>query len=651
MAAAHCSIYLPPVAKGTVILGRTVPALLDEGCERFQKPGYGSVEPTLKQWTSQGWQSWGVLSFRVAAEELAMGLRTLGLAVGDRVGLLLPSGVSFALADMACLLAGLVDVPIDLEQPSVTTGFMLQDAQTRALFVSDWGRFRTFLAQQLIPESLQWVVMAEDEPLPLGHDVPSPLQATTMTALQALGHSQLTPEKRQWLRQSIQATDLATLVYTPDASGQPQGAMLTHENLSADIWAAFSSMPKLEPGVPEVALSFLPLNHVFARSFLYGHYCFGHSVYFSTPQRVMRHLAEVKPTIFITVPRLLEKVHDRFEAAGLQLKGWRGALFRWGWQLADQYPTRSALRRYRLQLALARWLVFRPLRRLFGDRLRYFISGGAALKPEIISRFQAAGLPLEQGYGLTETSSVVTYTRAQWSQPGTVGAPIPGVEIRLADDGEILIKSPYTMQGYYHNPTATQAVLDADGWLHTGDYGSFSEAGLLTITGCKKALFKLSTGKYVTPQPLESHLQQSPLVRHAVIVGPQRKFCAALIFPDLANLQREAIALGLRLPLAALLSHPAMRERYQQLIDQVNTVFPEWSKVKRFGLLDTSLSAELGELSADGTVVRSQVYQRFATVIDDLYQEQPPGPITLPPQSPPIPWPQRLLNPLKGFAH
>ncbi|MEM8809484.1 MAG: AMP-binding protein, partial [Cyanobacteria bacterium P01_G01_bin.38] len=513
-ASAHCPIYLAPAAKGSVMLGRTVPSLLDEGCKVTQNERH---QAALYQWTYQGWQRWSFDTFRTAAEELALGLRQWDLPAAARVALFLRSDVTFALADMACLLAGFVSVPVELNQPPTETSFMLKDSEASVVAVSDWRLLKRLLRRQL-PDVIKLIMVSTtgNPPDELSRQIPTNVSLVTFAQLRQQGRQFHSPERLQRLRQALLPQALATIVYTADASGVLKGVMLTHENLSADIWAAFSSMPKLTLGQPETALSFLPLNHIFARAFLYGHYRYGHTIYFSMSKRVMKHLREVKPTIFITVPRLLEKVYEQIDSTATRTRGWRGRVLRWGWRLAQRYETPAGTGwGYGLQLWIARRLVFRQIRAVFGGQPQYFICGGAALKADIFRSFRGLGLPVKQGYGLTETSSVLSYTRDRWSQAGTVGAPIPGVEMRLGADSEVLVKSPYTMQGYYHNPEATQAVIDADGWFHTGDYGEFSDGGLLRLLGCKKELFKLSTGKYVAPKPIEARLQRSSLVRRA----------------------------------------------------------------------------------------------------------------------------------------
>ncbi|NEQ25529.1 MAG: long-chain fatty acid--CoA ligase, partial [Microcoleus sp. SIO2G3] len=515
------------------------------------------------------------------------------------------------------------------------------------------------------------------------------IQVFSLSEIRAKGKTQISESKQQQLRSTLAASDLATIIYIPGAMGEPQGVMLTHENLSANAIAMFSGIPDLEFGAKEVILSYLPLTHVFARVLLYGHIHYGHSIYLSTPNRVIKHLKEVQPTIFATVPLLLEKVYgkilqegnkqplatvnqvkydvlsrirafaaqmirrgeqpktQRFHLSSLRLgvhlspfqwkfpplrvsvsvsqlreRAFTQRIYNWALNLAKQYELGKPPRgRYALMLKLADKLVFWQWRNVFGGRLKYLISGGAGLKPEVTNLFAAAGVTILQGYGLTETSSALAYNRGSFNRAGTVGVPLAGVEIAIALDGEILTRSPYITQGYYKNPDTTQQLIDADGWLHTGDLGEFTAEGFLKITGLKKSRFKLSTGKYVTPQPLESKLEQSPLVAKAVAVGAERKFCAMLIFPNLENLHSYALTIGIDLPIDALLKHPCIIAIYQALVDEANCHLPHWSTVKQFALINATLTVENELLTPTPQVKRASIAEAFAKEIDAIYED------------------------------
>lgn len=618
-------IYRAPPNSGDVILERTLPSLLDEACDRAPN------SHAFNQWTEAGWRSQSNQAFRTAAEEVALGLLNLGLERGDRIALLMHSDVNFCIADMGSLLAKLINVPIDLTQTLENIIFILRHTEAKALIISNLE-----LLCQVVPflgttPTLQTAIVAHVPPssqptqclcapaCPQSHCI----QVFSLAEIRE-GQTQISDSQRQQLR-SVAAHDLATIIYIPGATGEPQGVMLTHENLSANALAMFTGIPGLELGEKERALSFLPLTHVFARVSLYGHINYGHSVYFTTPKRVMKHLKEVQPTIFAAVPLLLEKVYSKILEAGskgIQRQvGHSQRIFSWALCLAQRYQLGQRPQgRYALMLKLADRLVFSQWRSVFGDRLKYLISGGAALKAEIVNLFAAAGVTILQGYGLTETSSAIACNRGQFNRAGTVGMPLVGVEIAIADDGEILVRAPYVTQGYYKNLDATQQAITADGWFRTGDLGEFTADGFLKITGLKKSQFKLSTGKYVTPQPLENKLEQSPLVAKAIAVGAGRKFCAMLIFPDLNYLHKQAQSMGL-VPTEELLKHPCILGLYQALVDEANCHLPYWSTVKRFQLVNASFTIEKEMLTSSGEVRRAKISEVFAQEIDVLYGE------------------------------
>ena len=654
-------IYKSPSDSRKIILGRTLPSLLDEACDRHPN------QRALSQWTDDGWQSCSNQKLQASVEELALGLLDLKLEKGDRVALLMHSDINFCIADMGCLLAGLVDVPLDLTQTLENIIFILQHTQAKVLIISDLN-----LLYQVIPylgnaPQLQAVIVADvpvdwqqtqgqllncqpsdgqmeidnhaklsrtclhipkfvyqvqPELLYLPPPLPQCIQLFSLLEVRERGRTKVSAEKLQQLRSEITPGDLATIIYIAGTTQKPRGVMLTHENISANILSAFSSHGDIEKGEQEVVLSFLPLTHVFARAFLYGHLNYGHRIYFSNPSHIVRHFQSVKPTIFTTVPRLLEKVHSKILHKGQRLKGLKKHLFYWALYLAKRYEVGQLPRGcYALQLKLADKLVFSQWRAVFGGRVKALISGGAALRAELTNIFWAAGIPILQGYGLTETSAVLCYNRGKHNRAGTVGVPIAGVEIALADDGEILVRAPYVTQGYYQNPEATQAAIEGDGWFHTGDLGEITGDGFLKLTGVKKSLFKLSTGKYVSAKPLEERLKQSPLVKQAIALGANRKFCGMLIFPHLDSLKERAKLMELELPTEELLKHPCIIALYQVLIDEANCHLPYWSTVRKFKLIDAILTVENGMLTPTHELQRNKAIETFSQEIDALYGE------------------------------
>ncbi|NJL52118.1 MAG: AMP-binding protein [Hydrococcus sp. SU_1_0] len=658
------------------ILGRTLPSLLDEACDRYPN------QRAFNQWQGKAWHSQSNQELRTAGEELALGLLEEQLEQGDKVALLMHSDRNFLLTDFACSLAGLVTVPIDLTQTLDHIVWILNHSAAKVLIVSD-----TDLLAQIIPylettSKLQAVIVAElpddGEEFGVGNsefgvrpkglapivlkdtashiassselevknnsapktsclyipmllcqaapnltcpELPQCIQLLSLDEVRARGQKLWSANRMEELRSLIKPQDLATIVYIPGETGQPKGVMLSHENITANILTTFKSITNLKPGAGETVLSFLPLTHIFARAFIFGHLNYGHSIYFSTPNRAARDFLTVRPTLVATVPRLLEKIAQKISDRRLKLQGIKRVVFDWAWQLAQSYELgKSQTLAFMLQLKLADRLVFAQARKPFGGRLKYFISGGAALKADLANTLSAAGMTVLQGYGLTETSSVICCNQDGFNRGGTVGLPIPGVELAIAPDQEILVKSPYVMQGYYQDPEATKAVIDDQGWLHTGDLGEFTSEGFLTITGSKKNLFKLATGKYVTPQPLEERVKRSPLVEQAVTVGMNKKFCGMLIFADLKQLRQQVKTLAGDLPDTELLQQPQIIALYQTLVDEANERLPQWSKVQQFQLLDAHLTVANGLLEESLRVNRAKVNEVFAREIEALYE-------------------------------
>ncbi|MEO0852435.1 MAG: AMP-binding protein, partial [Cyanobacteria bacterium J06648_11] len=443
----------------------------------------------------------------------------------------------------------------------------------------------------------------------------------TLTDIRNIGRLVRAEVGRGAWRNEISPDDLATIVYTAGADGTPLGVKLSHENMSAAIIATFTGTPDVKPGAETNILSFLPLTHVFARSFFYGHLFYGHSITLGSPRRFEQRLRQVQPTLIATVPRLLEKIQQKILRKGNQLKGRSRSIFNWAVSLADRYELGQPFSPwFALQLHLADRLVYSRWREALGGKLRFIVCGGAAVPADVANFFSAAGMTVMQGYGLTETGSVICCNRDRFNRAGTVGVPVAGVEIAIADDGEIVVRGACVMQGYVNNPAATEAVLDTDGWLHTGDVGEFTAEGFLRITGYKKHLFKLSTGEYVMPLPLEEKLERSPLVKRAVVVGDRRKFCGMAIVPDEENLRREMGERDAMSSLETWLDRPEVLTLYQALIDEANRSMPRWSRVKRFELVrEEAGGCEVDEVRLDGECAPLQ--EAIAPLVAGMYAE------------------------------
>jgi long-chain acyl-CoA synthetase len=376
----------------------------------------------------------------------------------------------------------------------------------------------------------------------------------------------------------------------------------------------------------EVIISFLPLTHVFARALHYAFMAKGVSVYFTSPDDLVSALPKVQPTAFASVPRVLEKVYAGIQKKITEMEGLQKTIGSWALGVARQYRLGEQTGLfYDLQKSLADSLVFSKWRQALGGRVKYIVVGGAALQADLANTLAAANITTLQGYGLTETSPVIAYSRPSRNKPGTVGEPLPGVEVCLADDGEILTRGPHVMKGYYKAPDKTDAVMTDDGWFHTGDIGEFDEDGYLKITDRKKDLFKLSTGKYVMPQPIENRLGSEPLVDKAVVVGNSQKFCAALIFPSEDQVRSKAGILGLdeAQPFEDLLDEPEIIDLFQSLVDKANEGMDHWSTVKRFALIPDELTIDSGLLTPTLKIKRPKIREAYADEIQALYEEEP----------------------------
>jgi long-chain acyl-CoA synthetase len=444
------------------------------------------------------------------------------------------------------------------------------------------------------------------------------------------GHQRLagadwgTAREFQEAARSRRPEDLATIIYTSGTTGEPKGVMLTHGNLVSNLRAA---AVVLSVGQDDVALSFLPLSHAFERMVAYVYLFCGVTVVFAESlDTIARDIAHVKPTLMTGVPRVFEKLHARIMEKGQSGPAFRTAMFRWAVGVAESRG-RAVLRGAppplptRVQAPLADRLVFSKIREGLGGRVRYLISGSAPLANSLAEFFHGVGLPILEGYGLTETAPILTVNPPDAPRVGTVGRAIPGVELRIADDGEILARGPNVMSGYYNKPRETADVLRG-GWFHTGDIGTLDADGYLRITDRKKDLLVTSGGKKIAPQPLEAVLKRSPLVSEAVILGDRRKYASALIVPDFTALERRLRDLGRpSAPRDQLVARPDVVALYQEVVDGINRELSQFERIKRIAILPAEFSIESGELTPTLKVRRKVVEDRWRETIEHLYRE------------------------------
>ncbi|MDT0632246.1 long-chain fatty acid--CoA ligase [Rubrivirga sp. S365] len=605
----------PPASPGRVVLGVTLPALLDEAVEQHPNP-----KAFNQPRAGGGWTTMSNAAFRDAADEVALGLLAHGIERGDHAALFMESDLYFSLCDFGTLIAGVVNVPLYTTYAPENLVYVTQHSEAKAMFVSDEAMLASFAGWAGEVPDVTLVVLAQGSGE--GVSLPDGARLVTLDALREAGRAAKAeaPNRPDELRDLIDAQDLATLIYTSGTTGMPKGVMLTHENISANVYAAYSGIEGMGEQ-EEVALTFLPLTHVYARMLSFADVAWGHQVFYSNPDQLVEHLPEIRPTVFATVPRVLEKVFDKVLLGIQQSDGAKKKIGTWALGLAQDYDLSAPPSGLgAVKHALADRLVYSTIRERLGlTRVRLVSVGGAALRADLANAFSAFGIPTAQGYGLTETSPVLTTNTPTRNQAGTTGQPIAGVEIAIADDGEILARGPNVMKGYYKAPEKTAEVLDDDGWFHTGDIGEFTPEGYLKITDRKKALFKLSTGKYVIPQPIENKLTESPLIEQAVVVGHSQKYCTALLFPNMEALPLWAKDRGVTGSGEALLEAPAVQEEFERLVAEANEGMDHWSQVQRFRLVPEAMTVENELLTPTMKVKRRAVSEEFSDDIERMY--------------------------------
>jgi long-chain acyl-CoA synthetase len=567
------------------------------------------------------WQAISSREMIERARSIAAGLHALGVRRGDRAAILSESSPAWVLTDAGCQLAGLVDVPIYPTQATAQVSYILNDSGARVLFVQHRAAFERIAEAVGECPALEHVVFLD------GAGKEGAGRVSTLDELAARGREVLkdSPGLADELARAVRPEDLATIIYTSGTTGEPKGVMLTQSNLVTNM---IDSSGHLDFRESDVVLSVLPLSHVFERLAMYMYVHHGMSVYFAESiEKIGDNMREVRPTLMLCVPRLFEKILARIRERA-SAKGKRAAaVLAWATGVAKEWARYSAARQtvpplLELKHSIADRLVYAKWREGVGGRMRLFVSGGAALPEEIAYTFLGAGLPIVQGYGLTETSPVIAAGNLEDNRVGTVGKPIKNVEVRIASDGEIETRGPNVMRGYFNKPAETRAVLGEDGWFKTGDVGELDAEGNLRITDRKKELFKTSGGKYLAPQPIEQCVKRSRFVNQVVLVGNGRKFPAALIVPNWTELRAYAEFKGLdaRTP-EELCRDERVLDLMRRQVETQCADLSRYERVKRIALLPTELSVEGGEMTPTLKVKRRVVDQKYREVIDHLYDE------------------------------
>ncbi|HMK24999.1 MAG TPA: long-chain fatty acid--CoA ligase [Chitinophagaceae bacterium] len=561
------------------------------------------------------WKKYSTAAVKEIADNLSAGLLSLGISSGDmtaegrdKIAILSKNRPEWIMLDLAIQQIGAILVPV---YPTINVNeleFVLKDAQVKLVFVNDEDLFLKVLSLKEKVPGLKDIYTFEH--------VANAKHWKEVTALS-------TPplmEQVKLIADKIKYEDLATIIYTSGTTGIPKGVMLSHRNILSNVMACIPCFP---PGEGLRSLSFLPLNHIFERMVSYLYLFRGTSIYYAESlDTIADNLREVKPNMFTTVPRLLEKVYDRIMQKGNELKGIKKKLFFWAHSLAEKFElNKDQGAGYNLRLSIANKIIFSKWREGLGNNIKCIVTGGAACQVRLIRIFTAARIPVMEGYGLTETSPVIAVNRYQESGRmfGTVGPLIEDVQVKIAEDGEILCKGPNVMMGYYKRPDLTAQEI-TDGWYHTGDIGMFTENNFLKITDRKKELFKTSGGKYVAPLAIENKLKESPFIEQVMLVGAERKFVSALIVPSFPNLRDWCRKNNV--PDSSneeLLKNPRVIELFKELVESFNKFFNHVEQVKKFELLVNEWSVDTGEMTPKLSLKRKVIMEKYRDAIERIY--------------------------------
>ncbi|MBI4944783.1 MAG: long-chain fatty acid--CoA ligase [Bacteroidetes bacterium] len=558
------------------------------------------------------WIPFSTQEFIDNSENLAYGLFALGVQREDKIALIANNRPEWNFADMGIQMSGAVSIPI---YPTISENdlkFILNDAQVKFVFVSNEELYKKIKNISVEVPSIQEIYTFNTVP-----------NAKHFMELVELGKKSRNEAKLQSIKESIKESDLATILYTSGTTGTPKGVMLSHKNIFSNVYAV-RDLPPCDHH--DRCLSFLPLNHIYERMLNYMYMYLGISIYYAESiDTIGDNLREVKPQIFTCVPRLLEKVYDRIVSKGNELTGIKRKLFFWAISLGEKYnePGKNGWF-YNLQLSIANKLIFSKWREALGGNVRAAVSGGAALNPRLARIFWSAQIPVLEGYGLTETSPVIAVNTLEPGRMkfGTVGPVIENVEVKIAEDGEILCKGPNVMMGYYKRSEATAEVIDKDGWFHTGDIGIIEDEIFLKITDRKKEIFKTSGGKYIAPQMIENKLKEISLIEQAMIIGENQKFAAALIVPSFVKIKEMYAKQGKTYPgNEEAIRNPEVIAVIKEGIEKVNKTLAQYESLKKFELLPREWTVDKGEMTPKLSLKRKVILEVNKNIVEKIYKD------------------------------
>ncbi len=560
------------------------------------------------------WKTYSTDDYREYVNMVSYGLRAIGLSKGDKVATITGNRPEWSFVDMGLSQSGMIHVPMYPTIGPEEYLYILNHAEVKVIFISNNAIYKKL--KPILPELKKITEIYSFDNIE---------GVKNFNELLELGKNDEDKYRDELLRtkESITPDDLLTIIYTSGTTGQPKGVMLSHNNLVSNI-VAINDIHHL--GFGNRALSFLPLCHIYERMVNYHFQYKGISVYYIENMGLITELIkEVKPHVMNTVPRLMEKIYDGIMNKGQALKGIKKQLFFWAVKLGLKYELKGKNVFYKAKLSLASKLIFSKWREALGGEIEIIVSGGAAIQPRLERIFWAAGLPIIAGYGLTETSPVIAVNPFKINEImfGTVGPPIPGVEVKIAEDGEILTRGPHVMMGYYKDEERTKEMIDTEGWVHTGDIGTLVEGKWLRITDRKKEIFKTSAGKYIAPQVIENKLKESAFIDQAMVIGENQKFASALISPNFKQLHdwctEENISFRDNLE---LIKNSEVIRRLSREVDHLNRSLGDHEKIKRFRLVEEEWSPDTGELSPTLKLKRNELMIKYEETIEQIFNQK-----------------------------
>jgi long-chain acyl-CoA synthetase len=559
------------------------------------------------------WITYSTDEFYKLTQYFSSGLIELGFRQGDKIATITTNTPEWNIIDMALAQLGIIHIPIYPNLSKNEYNFIINHSESVAAFVFDQKHYDIL---HEISENI--------EPLKNHIFSFSPVKgAKCWKEILELGEKTYEKNKSiiEQVKSQIKEDDLLTIIYTSGTTGVPKGVMLTHKNILSNVKAIYDIHPLTHK---HKVVSFLPLCHVYERMLNYLYLMKGITIYYiGNLSEIAKQIKEIKPDSFNTVPRVLEIFYDKIVAVGKDLEGFKKKLFFWAINLGFQFDLYENNWKYKLKLQIAKKLVYKKVKEALGGNLKMIVSGGSALQVNLQRLFWALGIKVIEGYGLTETSPVLTVNRLNVPDIkfGTVGLPLENVQVKIAEDGEILAKGPNVMQGYYKNEEATKEVIDEEGWFHTGDAGILVEGRFLKINGRKKEIFKLSSGKYIAPQLIENKLKSSPLIEQAIVFGENKKFASAIISPNFDYLHFFASKHKIHFNNnKELVKHPEVIKRFQKEINEINKQLSQHENIKRFKVVPDMWSSMTGELTATLKLKRNFIHKKYEDIINDIYK-------------------------------